>query len=347
MAFWAEDNTGVRVRRLVEGTRIRGSRVAPGAPVGCGDHNVGDAYTYLQPCAGVRGLNGEQVVQVANVCVWGDGAHEIRGLAVDTGGGEALSDAAATVKVDCTAPVVSAGPDSAADVEVGETVAPAVSAVDAHAGVTETETEVDLGDGSWRPYDGPVQAAEGSVYRFRARATDAAGNVSEWSEPSAPISARARPTGSDAPPPPDEEGTTDPAPPTPQPPATTEVGAPRFDEAPLAAPSGLIVAPARRTDRPQLRLTTARRLAGGRRLRIAGTATNVPARSSILLTVRDARGRRMTSKRVLPRRTTFSVTIRLAHATRKPAGVEAQLRTPDGRTATAAKTLRWRAATRE
>jgi hypothetical protein len=191
LTFSAVDNTGVRIRRLIEGGRVRASRVAPGAPVGCGDHNVGDAYTYLQPCAGGRGLNGEQVVQVANVCVWGDGVHDIKGVAVDTGGGDAVSDAAATVKVDCTAPVVSVGPDAASEVDAGETVAPAVSAVDAHAGVTATEVEVDAGDGVWRPYEAPLRAAVGSAYRFRARATDAAGNVSPWSEPSAPIFVRA------------------------------------------------------------------------------------------------------------------------------------------------------------
>jgi hypothetical protein len=200
LTFLASDNTGVRIRRLMEGSRVRASRVAPGAPVGCGDHNVGDAYTYLQPCAGSRGLNGEQSVSVSNVCAWGDGVHEVRGLAVDTGGGEALSDAAATVKVDCTAPVVSVKPDAVSEVDAGEAVAPAVTAVDAHAGVAATDVEVDAGEGVWRPYDAPVQAAVGLAYRFRARATDAAGNVSPWSEPSEPIFVRARPAPVEDPP---------------------------------------------------------------------------------------------------------------------------------------------------
>jgi hypothetical protein len=185
LAFEASDNTGVRVRRLVEGSVVRATRTAPGAPSGCGDLNVGDAYTYVQPCAGTRGLNGVQAVSVPDVCAWGDGVHAVRAAAVDTGGREAVSSEAATVRVDCTAPAVSVGPVADVGVAVGGLVQPVVSAEDARTPVASVEVQVQVGSLGWQPYTGPVVAQAGSAYRFRARATDSVGNVSAWSAPSA------------------------------------------------------------------------------------------------------------------------------------------------------------------
>jgi hypothetical protein len=157
LRFSATDNTGIRIRRLVEGETVRASRTAPGAAQGgCGDLNVGDAYTYAQPCAGSRGLNGEQAVAVPSVCGWGDGLHELRGVAVDTGGRQAVSPTAVTVRVDCTPPRVDVGPDADRVVAPGTAIAPDVTATDAHAGVAATEIQVQDTTYAWRPYTGPL-----------------------------------------------------------------------------------------------------------------------------------------------------------------------------------------------
>jgi hypothetical protein len=186
LSFSASDNTGVRVRRLVEGARVLTSRTAPGAPAGCGDLNVGDAYTYVQPCAGARGLNGVQSVPVPDVCGWGDGEHVVRGSAVDTGGGSAVSTSSATVRVDCSVPVVSVAPATERRVAASAAVTPDVTTHDALSGVAATEVQVQAGlYGEWRALSEPVIAQAGAAYRFRARATDVAGNRSPWSAPSA------------------------------------------------------------------------------------------------------------------------------------------------------------------
>jgi len=185
VTFDASDNTGIRRRRVVEGATTWASRTAPGASAGgCGDGS-GDAYTYLQPCAGARGLNGTQTVTVPDVCVFGDGVHELRAAAEDTGGGETRS-APFSVRVDCTAPEVwvAAGPSPRLE---GDVLAPAVSASDGASGVATVERQLSVDGATWMTAPASVEGEAGRTYRFRARAVDEAGNASGWVE-SAPVS---------------------------------------------------------------------------------------------------------------------------------------------------------------
>jgi hypothetical protein len=185
VTFDASDNTGIRRRRVVEGSTTWASRTAPGAAAGgCGDGS-GDAYTHLQPCAGARGLNGTQTLTVPDVCVFGDGVHELRVTAEDTGGGEARS-APFSARVDCTAPqvVVAAGPSPRLE---GEVLAPEVRASDAAAGVASTVRQLSVDGGPWEAAPAGVVGEAGRTYTFRARAVDRAGNASGWVE-SAPVS---------------------------------------------------------------------------------------------------------------------------------------------------------------
>jgi hypothetical protein len=62
----------------------------------------------------------------------------------------------------------------------GQAVEAQVEASDALSGVSEIEREVRVNGGAWRALDGPEAFGAGSVVEFRARARDAAGNVSGW-----------------------------------------------------------------------------------------------------------------------------------------------------------------------
>ena len=93
------------------------------------------------------GLNGLRSISI-QPCSWGDGAHSVRGVAVDTGGLEASSSAAATVRVDCTPPVVSV------DVPGWRWSRVIVSsrrssASDATSGVQRVDVEVSVDGGAW------------------------------------------------------------------------------------------------------------------------------------------------------------------------------------------------------
>ena len=320
LEFEASDNTGVRVRRLVEGGVVRATRTAPGAPVGCGDLNVGDAYTYVKPCDGSRGLSGVQTVSVADVCSWGDGVHAVRAQAVDTAGGVATSSGAATVRVDCGAPVVQVSSNRSGSVAPGEVVEPVVSAEDARAGVASVEVQVQTGPGEWRAYSGPVVAAVGEAYRFRARATDAIGNVSSWSAASA-WATTASPTA---------VGTAQ------QPVGVTAAGAgaPGDDE---SAPTGVVSLPLNPvpTAGPKLSITRIKRQ--GRLLTVSGrlvssTAGRVTA--SVVL-----RGRKQPVRRTLRvKNGVFAGRLRIG-TSRRVRSVAVTARSADGRMVSARRSI--------
>jgi hypothetical protein len=180
VAFSAEDNTGVRRRRVLVDGVPRVVVDAPGAAQGgCGDFGVGVAYSYSRPCADARGLNGLRSVTV-DPCRWGDGVHSVRGGATDTGGLDASSSAPAVARVDCSPPEVSI--EGAGEVVAGEVVEPSVLADDATSGLSAVQVERSVDASEWVPHGGTLVAEEGRSYRFRARAVDVAGNASGWTE---------------------------------------------------------------------------------------------------------------------------------------------------------------------
>jgi len=177
--FSASDNTGVRERRVVsEGGAVLAVAAAPSAASGgCGD-GTGLAYTYTEPCAGARGINGRRGVSVSTPCGWGDGVHRVRGVAIDTGGGRSETPLV-SIRVDCSAPLVSVGVGATAR-EAGSLLEPMVQADDSASGLGSTVVEVSEDAGMWQRYDGALEVVDGRAYRFRARAADVAGNVSVW-----------------------------------------------------------------------------------------------------------------------------------------------------------------------
>ena len=310
LTYTATDNTGIRSRRLAEGPTTRATLTAPPAAAGgCGTPNTGTAYTYVQPCAGARGVNDAQTI-TADVCTWGDGVHTVRAGATDTGGTETLSSGSLTVRVDCSAPTVSVTPSMPQGVPVGSVLTPTVSVSDPHSGVASQEVEQQVDGGAWSPYGGPVTVASGRSYRFRARAADVAGNSGAWvlSGTSSAVAAGGGSTGggggggsssgsgggggSDSP---------APAPAQVAPPTT-----------PLAPPT-VVAAPQPPAPQPKttrIRITSKRLNRRTRTLTVTGTG-----RGRITLTVKAGRTTRRI--RVRTRNGRFRVTIRLPKGARR------------------------------
>lgn len=305
--FSATDNTGVRERRVVsEGGAVLGSAGAPSAASGgCGD-GTGLAYTYTEPCAGSRGINGRRAVSVSSPCGLGDGVHRVRGVAVDTGGGRSETPRA-SIRVDCSAPVVSVTAGGAAR-EAGSLLEPVVQGADSASGLASTVVEVSEDAGVWQPYDGALTVVDGRAYRFRARATDVAGNVSGWAYSSLVVGVPAEMApdgdgpGSDpgfaAPPP------TGPGEAAPRPVPSREPGpaAPLVEPVPPSPPvEQLRLAPLD----PTLRILRVR--AGRRWVTVSGsTASSYTG----VLRVRAAARARSTAKGVVVRHARWSVTLR-------------------------------------
>ena len=97
----AADNTGIRMRRVFVGDEPVADHVAPGPEAGgCGELNVGVAYTYTKPCDQDRGLNGARTTTFP---LARDGVHAVTVEVTDTGGRTARSHPV-TVRVDGTPP---------------------------------------------------------------------------------------------------------------------------------------------------------------------------------------------------------------------------------------------------
>lgn len=178
LVFSATDNTGVQERRVVEGSTVRARQLAPGAAAGGCYGGTGDAFTYVDPCAGARGVNGRRVMTV-DPCAWGPGGHEVRAVAFDVDRAQDESTAV-TVNVDCAAPTISVDAGDATR-EEGQELTPAVRAADATSGLSATVLEVSVDGAGWQPAGSTITVVADRAYRFRARATDVAGNVSAWS----------------------------------------------------------------------------------------------------------------------------------------------------------------------
>ncbi|MFD1146818.1 ThuA domain-containing protein [Saccharothrix hoggarensis] len=106
-----------------------------------------------------------------------DGARAVAFRASDTAGNTS-GEESVTVRLDRTAPEVSARADEPSGSEGWWTRAVSVSAsaVDGASGDPAVEYKVD--DGTWQPYSGAVSIADAGAHRVAVRATDAAGNTS-------------------------------------------------------------------------------------------------------------------------------------------------------------------------
>ena len=145
----AGDNTGVRRRLVVVDGVSRVVVDAPGASAGgCGEPGRGVAYSFSRPCADSRGLNGLRSISI-QPCSWGDGAHSVRGVAVDTGGLEASSPTAATVRVDCTPPVCLGRRAGTGRGRGAAAMKQAVFSGDATSGVDRVNVGVSVAGGAW------------------------------------------------------------------------------------------------------------------------------------------------------------------------------------------------------
>jgi hypothetical protein len=308
--FSASDNTGVRERRVVEGSVVRGVAQAPSAAAGGCAGTGGVAYTYTEPCAGTRGINGRQAVSISSPCSWGDGQHTLRGAATDTGGGTSYT-APVVVRVDCSAPVVSVTAGSNGEALAGSELAPVVQAADAASGVSATTVEVEIDGATWQPYGGPTPVAEGRTYRFRARASDLAGNVGPWvystivrGVTAPPIDSGTAPPATDDTPKPSALEVQRPSAPrsgAEQPPAPPTAGASEAPGPPAPAPVDQL---ARKPRDAGLRVLSTK--ATRRSLRLSGTVT--PAYTGVV-TVRLTAGGRSVTKRARVRRGRWAVTI--------------------------------------
>jgi hypothetical protein len=308
--FSASDNTGVRERRVVEGSVVRGVAQAPSAAAGGCAGTGGVAYTYTEPCAGTRGINGRQAVTISSPCSWGDGQHTLRGAAIDTGGGTSYT-APVVVRVDCSAPVVSVTAGSNGEALAGSELAPVVQAADAASGVSATTVEVEIDGATWQPYGGPTPVAEGRTYRFRARASDLAGNVGPWvystivrGVTAPPIDSGTAPSATDDTPKPSALEVQRPSAPrsgAEQPPVPPTAGASEAPGPPAPAPVDQL---ARKPRDAGLRVLSTK--ATRRSLRLSGTVT--PAYTGVV-TVRLTAGGRSVTKRARVRRGRWAVTI--------------------------------------
>jgi hypothetical protein len=407
VTFTATDNTGIRRRGVRIGgiEQLTATAAGPDAATpGCGVPGAGDAYTYLLPCDGVRGLNGSRTITVSlNAGL--EGTRTMEGIAVDTGG-RTGSGQGVEVKLDRTAPVVSTpavtggsawradagaevgwpvavetdrapisevelelcpaggpctmvskgpaafgstlshvisslpegvssvrvrhtdaagnvGPWSAPGlvrrdrtaptvalsdvpgpgVQPGAHLAFAATGTDAASGGVVVEREYAVDDGAWQPYAGAVTAEAGRSYRFRARATDAAGNRSEW-QTSGATTVAAQDIGQGPAVAPEENGQGQAVPPatvSPPPSVPTVVPTPNGPVLVRKARTTLVIAAAR--------LTPRRLIVRGRRTQAATGRVTVSFRvagrsKSRVRRVVDVRGGR------------FSVTVELPRALR-------------------------------
>jgi hypothetical protein len=196
LAFSATDNTGVQERRIVEGGVVRASQMAPGAAAGGCWGGTGVAFTYVDPCAGARGVNGRRVVSL-DPCSWGPGTHQLKAVAFDVDRASTAS-APLDVKIDCTAPAVTI--DAGATTRTaGDALSPTVQASDATSGLSSTAVHVSVDGGPWQSATGATTVRADAAYRFRARAVDVAGNVSAWKESGTVLGVPAPPLRVDVP----------------------------------------------------------------------------------------------------------------------------------------------------
>jgi hypothetical protein len=98
------DNTGIRQLQLLADGAVAATKTAPGPGAGgCGERNVGVAYTFVAPCLGGRGLGGNEVLGLP--AGWPEGSKTLTVVAEDPSGRKRES-VGVTVRVDRSAPGV-------------------------------------------------------------------------------------------------------------------------------------------------------------------------------------------------------------------------------------------------
>lgn len=300
VVFSASDNTGVQERRIVVGGVVRARELASGAAAGGCAGGTGDAFTYVDPCAGIRGVNGRRTVAV-DPCLWGPGEHVLKAQAFDVD--RAMTESApVAVKVDCTAPIVSVA-SGATTREEGSVLTADIAVSDPTSGVASSSTEVSVDGGTWIAVANGLAVEAGRTYRFRARATDVAGNASAWAY-SEVIAGVAKPVVVVTPPSVQPHPVSVPVPgeskiladapaPLVQGPATAPARA-LEPLAPTATPTASTptTGPRRLATKTRLRIARVRR--HGRRITVSGTASRFATEVVVTLTIRGAKPRRRT-----------------------------------------------------
>ena len=186
IAVTAEDaESGVREVQVYDGAQVRHSFSVDDAVGGCGTPNTGVAYTFAQPCAGARGMNGPRALDV-DTSGWPSGVYSNVLIRALDAGGEVGQAGAFTVSVDNDPPasVRFFGLPANLRVRAGRRLKGIRAAADdPHSGVASVELEwrdISRPASGWRAYvvgAEPVARA-GHRYQFRASATDRVGNKS-------------------------------------------------------------------------------------------------------------------------------------------------------------------------
>ena len=335
LVFTASDNTGVQERRIVEGSVVRAIDLAPASAAGGCRDGTGVAFTYVDPCAGTRGVNGRRSLTV-NPCGWGAGSHTIKAVAFDVDRAKTES-APVTVKVDCSVPQVAVSLADATPV-AGTGLTPSISATDSASGVASTTVEVSVDGGMWQRSSGPVTVEAGRSYRFRARAVDVAGNTSAWSSSTTVLGvAPAEPVRE---PEPGDEPKTDPVPgPVRQDPTPIQTPAPPLTPAsalPALSPAaGPAEVPTVLPTKPSAGVAVAKVRTRGRRVTLSGTVARTYRGKVVVTLVLGVRTRPLT-RRVAPRQGRWSVRLALPRKSARPRSATAATRATASHAASAA-----------
>lgn len=181
----ADAESGVRELQIFDGAQVRHSASVDQALGGCGTPNAGPAYTFAQPCAAGRGVNGARTLDV-DTTSWPSGVYpNVHVRALDAGG-EVGQAGPFQVRVDNDPPtnVRFSGLPANLRARAGRRLKGiTVTADDPHSGVAHVDLEwrdLDRPGSAWRAYvagSEPVARA-GHRYQLRARVTDQVGNQS-------------------------------------------------------------------------------------------------------------------------------------------------------------------------
>jgi len=181
----SDAESGVRELQIFDGDHVREAFSVGEASGGCGAPNAGPAYTFPQPCAASRGMNGSRTLDV-DTAGWQSGVYRNVYVRALDAGGELAQAGPFTVSVDNDAPtnIRFTGLPKSLRVLAGRRIkGVAAAADDPHSGVASVGLEWrdnDRPGSTWRAYLAGEEpfARAGHHYQFRARAVDRVGNMS-------------------------------------------------------------------------------------------------------------------------------------------------------------------------